>query len=73
MGGMVIVLSEAARDSLLFGNVCKRNRLMRKKLDVELPAVLLKNFPQLKSRTFHIEQAGDARFGRKVITAGPKR
>ena len=72
-GGMVIALSEAARDSLLFGNVCKSNRLMRKKLDVEPPAVLLKNFPQLKSRTFHIEQAGNATLRKKSDNSGSKK
>ena len=72
-GGMVTVLPEAAKDSLLFGNVCKSNRLMRKKLDVELPAVPLKNFPQLKSRTLHIEPAGYATLRKKSDNSGSKK
>ncbi len=58
-GGLVIVLSDAAKESLLFGNVFRSNHLIRKKLDAKLPAVLLRTFPQVKPRIFHIEQAGN--------------
>ena len=58
-GGLVIVLSDAAKDSLLFGKVFKSKRLIMKKLDAQLPAVLLRTFPQVKPRIFYIEQAGN--------------
>lgn len=58
-GGLVIVLSDAAKESLLFGDVFRRNHLVRKKLDAKLPAVLLRSFPQVKPRIFQVEQSGN--------------
>ena len=58
-GGLVVVLSDAAKESLLFGNVFRGKHLIRKKLDAKLPAVLLRSYPQLKPRIFHVEEAGN--------------
>ena len=58
-GGLVIVLSDAAKERLLFGNLFKSKRLIRKRLDVKLPAVLLRTYPSVKPRIFHVEQSGN--------------
>ena len=58
-GGLVIVLSDAAKERLLFGDVFKSNHLIRQKLDVKLPAVLLRTFPQVKPRIFRVEPSGN--------------
>lgn len=58
-GGLVIVLSDAAKESLLFGKIFKSKHLIRKQLDAKLPAVLLRTFPQVMPRMFYIEQAGN--------------